>query len=319
MSHILNLINQILVYSDPTATDNPHQRAFDHTRKFNTLAVNNPVSNALTLAPNETYTAFDGTIAHSISGTVDLQLQSAGDSIYRLTSVGANFKTARSLSAVNNCTVTINNNAMAVFEFTGATLNAQVGDILLIAGEETNDLAPFVFNPLNSGRWKIIGVNADKVTCTRLVGKSFSAVVETVTGAATDVEIFADDKAQVGHKIDISGTFSTVTQKTFEISAVAPDYIEFVSAQPLPIELGLTYQSNSITIYKSLKSLIYIEVDQESVIQLNGDTGNSNKLSPFSAGDANLPATFQKVGPCFRISITNKSVNPMQVKYFTVE
>ena len=322
--HILNIITQLLCYSDPNVTDNPHQRAFDHTRRIQNITLENPRGDSLRLAPGASFSIFDGTIANALSGAsvLDMELLSAVDSIYRInvTAGPSAFKTARSPSGLAACAVTINNNAMAEFDFTGATLTGvQVGDIMRVAGDSLHDTGPFAFNSLNAGIWKVIGVAGTKISAVRMVGESFSGATESVAAVGGDVEFYADDGVQAGDKFEITGTFSQVSRRVYEVKDVTPSAIQFVSATPIPVEIGPTFVPGSLIVYRSYKKLVYIECDQDAVVRFNADTSDNNKLTPIEAGNRDLPAFMHKWGAAYNCTIVNKSVNPMNVRFFTGE
>ena len=56
---------------------------------------------------------------------------------------------------------------------------------------------------------------------------------------------------------------------------------------------------------------MYIEVDQDAIIQLNGETSESNRLTPDQNGDSSVPAYFHKYGDTWSCVVTNKSVNQL--------
>jgi hypothetical protein len=323
--HILNLINHLLCYADQGVTDNPHQRAIDHRLRLESIAVKNPAGDSRSLAPGESFTMFANIIPTLLDGTstVEIKLVSAQDSVYRLkaTAGPAGFRTARSVSGITTCAVTINNNAVAVFDFAGSTLTAvQVGDIMRIKGQGTYDAGPYAFNPINSGIWKVIAKSGTKISAVRQIGQSFEAVVETPALPVTnDVIFFADDKVRPGQMFQILNTFSQVTQRTYEVLNSTPDSIDFVSTEATPEETGLTYIPGSVVLYTGVKKLIYIEADQECSIRFNGSTDDTNRITPLKTGDRYLRGFQNKLGDTYSCEIVNKSINTCQIKFFSVE
>lgn len=322
--HVLNILARLTSYNDAVTTDNPMLRSFDVTRKIDSVAVSNPVSDNKTLAPGESLTLFDGQVATSVSGasTGDLELASSDNSVYRLSVTGpAGFRTARSVSGITVCDVTVNNNAVALFDFTGASLGAvQTGDIMRISGTELYDTGPFAFNPLNAGLWVVLGISSGVVTAKRQTGEPFLAVVETVaTVNPSDVSFYSSAGVQKGQKISLSAPFSSISQKIFEVLAVTPDMIDFVSADPLPEETGLTLSSTAVIIYKNAKKVVYLETDQDCVLRFNGDTSNNVKVGPVSNGQCQIPGVFLKWGDAYSCILVNQSVNSLHVRYLTAE
>lgn len=322
--HILNLITQLLCYSDPSVTDNPHERAFDHRRRLESIAVKNPSGDSKMLAPGEAFSIVQNVISSGLSGssTVQITQVSAQDSVYRLavTSGPDAFRTSRAPSGLDACSVTVNNGAVAVFDFAAADLSAvQVGDLMKINGDQSYDTGPFQFNPINSGIWKVIGVNGTKISATRPVGQPFLAVAEDVAHVGSDVSFFADDVIRPGMQFQISGTFSPVSQRTFEVLNSTPLYIDFVSTAAIPEETGLTYDPGSVVFYTGVKRMIYCECDQECAIRFNGQTDDLNRITPIEPGDATLRGNLIKWGDTYSCTVVNKSVNSCTIKFFTVE
>lgn len=323
--HILNLINQILCYSDQGVTDNPHERAFDHRRRLEAISVKNPTGDARQLAPGESFSIFQNAIPTGLSGasTVQITLVSTENSVYRLraTAGPSGFRTARSPSGLVACVVTINNNSVASFDFTGATLTGVlVGDIMRIAGANVYDTGPFQFNPINSGIWKVIAINGTKVSAVREVGQAFQAVAENVAGpVASDVQFYADDGIRSGMQFRVSGTFSQVTQRTYTVLNSTPTAIDFVSTAAVPEETGLTYVSGSIVFYSGIKRMIYFEADQECSIRFNGQLDDNNLVTPIQSGSQSLRGSLLKWGDTYSCQVVNRSVNTCSIKFFTVE
>lgn len=322
--HILHIISRFMSFNDGNPTDNPLLRSFDISRKLENISINNPLSANKTIAPNETMLLFDGTLPSGLTGSsvLNMQLVSSDDNVYRLqvTSGPASFRTERTVSGINNVNVTVNNNIIAVFDFVGATLTGvQVGDIMRVSGSVVYDTGPFVFNPLNTGIWVVIGVSGTQVTVRRPVGKDFVGVSESVTGAGSQVMFYSASGIQTGHKFNISGTFNIVSHRTFQVLDATPTWVDFVSTVPLPEESGLTYVPSTIVFYENAKSFIYLEVSQDASVKLNGDTTDNVLVSPIRAGNCDLPGIFFKWGDTFSCSVTNRSINPLEIRYLTAE
>jgi hypothetical protein len=115
----------MLCYQDGQVTDNPHQRAFDYRLRLESIGCKNPYGNEVLIGPGQSFSLFSSVIATGLTGSsiVNMDPQSPPESIYRLSvSSGTtnNFRTGRTVSDLAGCTVTVNNNAVAVFQFTGA-------------------------------------------------------------------------------------------------------------------------------------------------------------------------------------------------------
>lgn len=321
--NILNIITQLLAYSDATVSDNPQLRNIDWTRRISGIAISKPEFDTRVIAPGESHTIFDGSRTTSLSGSsvLEIELLSPSENRYRVTATSgpSGFRTARSVSGIVGAVVTVNNNSVATFAFSGATLTGViVGDILRVKGQVTNDTGPFAFSPTNAGLWKIIGVSGSTVQAVRLVGQSFSGVNETVATATADVSFYSSSGVQVGDTVDITGTFSMATHRAYQISDVTPDTFDLVSAMPLPEET-VTYVSGSIAFYVGAKKLVYVEVDQDAVVRFNEDESDNNRVNPIIAGESSLVGYLHKYGTSYRVVLINKSINSLNVKYFLAE
>lgn len=321
---LLNVVNSILSYSDALQTDNPLMRAFDFTRKLSAIQIANPTTDYRLLAPGASVTLFNGSIATLLdsSSVISIQLLLGQTSLYRITvtSGPANFRTPRIVTGLGLTNVTINNNSVAVFDFGAASLTGVIpGDTLRISGQITNDTGPFAFNPVNSGFWTVIGVAGSKLSCVRPVGQEFQGVNETVTAHASDVQIYSAAGVQVGNKVAISGTLSVASQRTYVVQAVTPNSFDITSTIPLPNEVGDAYVPGSFVFYSASKRMLYIEVDQDAVVQVNADNSMNNTVNPIAPGRDDLVGYFSKLGNTYAATIVNTSINPMNVKWFTAE
>jgi hypothetical protein len=318
---ILNVINQLLAYDSANGvSDTPNLKAFDWTRRMTALPISNSLSDSFTLFSGETRTLFSSAVANPLDNTSVLSITNLQmPSLYRLsvTAGTSGFRTARSLSLIN-ATVTVNNNAQAVFSFPSGTLGAtQVGDVMRIKSLALGDTAPFAFNPLNGGLWQIIGLTATSVTCIRPVCAGFQGVSESVSTVGADVQIYSAAGVQKGDKMLINGGFSSITQRTFEVKDVTPTTIDFCSTQPLPSEAGIAYTTDMIDFFGFTKKFFYVEADQECVVYLNGNDGSS--IIPVQAGNTALPGFLNTTGEIYSCSVLNKSINPLNLKLFTAE
>ncbi len=321
----LNLIYGILAYEDcGTATNNnPAQRVPDFSRQYFGLSVGNPQGQVFSVSPNSSLTLFDGTRSVSLSTSSAFALTNPSGSTYRLTNTaGPNpaFRTERAtgVDATSTFNVSINNNALVNLTNTSGTTpnftTAQPGDTLYIASGSP-------FSILNVGYFPILGVSA-----TQLSFENNNAAAESnitlSTSFATQFRLFSSDGVQVGDTLVISAGFSTITQGSYEVTAVNTDFIEFTSSRPLPLETAVV-GANGLTIYSNAKFFIHIETNQNSVLRLNGDITDNNKIEPFLADDGSVPGIrgiFSKIGSSYRAVLVNKSpTTTASVFVFTAE
>ncbi len=321
---ILNINANLIAFSDSeSVTTNPRKRYFDFTTNYNGIRIKKPESDEDALAPSETRTLFSGVRTLTVDGTTefDLSLSVAYPSVYRLAAVDGTapgFRTARALTlAAEQVIITVNNNATADFSLDEASSNTfalvQVGDIVFIPGPITGDPAS-PFSDINQGFWTVlakgpVGAGANRrLTLRRLPGESFSAVDETVVIVAnTDFQAFTSGTVQVGDSLRISAGFSSVAWKTYTVTSVTASWIEFFSSDPLPLEAGIFPGASGITIYTNARNFIRLEVDQDAVVRLNGDTGNFNLLSPRMSADPDGVGYFEMWGTIWSLVLVNSS------------
>jgi len=329
MKNIANIITQILTYSDTVGTtDNPQLRNFDWNRRLSAIPIDNPDHKEIRIPPGETVTLFDGLRTHSLDDTSVVGISNVEGAMYLLSVTSgqsALFRAPRSISPLTDVAITVNNDSVATFVFTGATLTGVVaGDVMRVAGESTFDDFTFDFNSLNSGLWKVIGISGNQVQVTRLVGQAFSGTDETVTGTdATQIEIYSSAGIQAEDRFELKSPFSFVSQKVFCVKDVTPDKIYFISTAPIPEE-SISYpdpiiNGQSLSIYSNLKKVFYFETDQEVSVRFNDDASDNVKVCPISAGNPDLIGYFHKYGPSYKAVVKNRSVDTAKILYFVAE
>lgn len=322
---VLNVINQLLAYEDDVgSTNNPNKRAFDWTRQLANININNPSSDKKLIPPGGSFTIFDGYRTTDLDGTsiLGISLLSSSDSVYELAvSAGpSGFRTARAVSGISGAAVTVNNNSVATFVFAAATLTAvQVGDTMRIKGAALYDDGPFAFNAANAGDWTVIAVSGTSVQVVRPLGEDFVGVNESPSAVSGDVQFYSADGVQAGDKLAISGVFSFATQRTYVVTDVTPSTIQFVSSMPLPEESGLTNVPGNVVVYTASKRLVYLEVDQDSVIRFNTDVSDNTKVSPIVPGDTKNVGYMHKWGESYKCVVVNKSISPLNLRFLLGE
>lgn len=316
MDAFLNVTMKLLAFGDKSLNSNPRLRYVDWNRDASGIQVRDPKAESHSIDPGATKLIFDGTRATTISGSsaFAVSLSPLDPSRYRLTWTGGTnptFRTDRSL-ALNGIAVTIAVQANSTIimsvpagpDFTG--VNA--GDTVFIPDASTGDTAG-PFSPLNGGFWQVLAVlSSTSLSLARFAGVDFAATNEVVTvTSAPQLQAFSTAGVQVGDKVDISAGFATSTRKTFDVVAVTSTFIEVISTTALPPETGITPGTTGMIFYTDSKSVIYVEVDQEACIRLNGSTDNSQRLSPIEAGNPDRPAPYFKRGPAWSLSIVNRA------------
>ena len=329
MKNTANIITQILTYSDTVGTtDNPQLRNFDWNRRLSAISIDNPDHGEIRIPAGGQKTIFDGLRTNDLDATSMIEVSNISGSTYKLertAGASGNWRTARTITALTDVDITINNDSVATFEFVGATIvDVAVGDILRVVGDSTHHPGPYDFNSVNSGLWSIIGVTVDKIQAIRASGEPFSGIAETVTGTtASQIEVYSPDGVQKDDKFELKTPFSSASHKVFTVKDVTPSSIFFVSTSPIPEE-SVSYpdpiaNGHSLIIYSNSKRVFYLESDQEISIQFNDDAGDNVRVCPISAGNPDLIGYIHKFGPCYKVVIRNKSVNLANILYFVAE
>ena len=324
-----NIQSNVVAFGDTLTPSNPQRKAFDWMRGMQGIIVTNPRSDAYIVPANSSQLIFDGTRTTSIDNTTEfvLSLSSLAPNRYRMSYTGIgtapNFRTDRGLM-LSGALITITLNPNATITLVAPALSftsVSVGDWLLIPGISTGD-TPGPFNVINEGYWVVLAKDGTSSTLqlTRLAGQTFSGYGQSVT-LTTNIQLqaFSSQGLQLSDKVEISNGFSLPILQAYSIVAVAPNYFEFISDAPLPVNQIGVPGILGIQFYTSAKRFLRIEVDQESVIRLNGDLGNTQRLSPWLAGDPEGVAEYTKVGPTWSLIIVNRSTVDLNINMISVE
>ena len=312
MSAILNLISLTLASGDATANNNPALKFVEWKRQVLAIPVNNPKTEAVTIDPGAEKLIFDGTRATTLDGTTafSLSLSPLASDRYRFTfSAGTDpsLRLARSvpIAGVALTLVVNTNGSLTVTAGSGTPFSAVMpGDHVFIPGASTGDLAgPFML--INQGLWQVLGTSSTVLTLVR-PGQDFEALSEVVTPASNaEFLVYAAAGVQPGDKVEISSGFNTL--KTFEVSTVTSKWFEVISTNPMAAQAGVIPGAAGLQFYSSSKRFVRIEADQECVVRANGDTGSTQRISPWLAGDPEKIAEYTKVGPMWALRILNRS------------
>ncbi len=334
---VMNIYKNVLIHGDgEIATAEPERRFVDWKLKVEGVLVTKPDSRQYYVDPGASMTVFSGSrvLTADSSSAYDLTLNTTQQSTYRMTSTAGTapgFRTARavalngeavSLAVNNNTTVDVTLDSLSSPTFA----SVQVGDTVFIPDVSTGDAAT-VFSPLNVGTWVVLAKGAvssvpnKKLTLSRPTGTAFEGVTESaVVTADSQFLVFSAAGVQVEDSLEISAGFSSVSQKTFVISRVTSDWIEFVSTENLPLEAGIIPDVSGLSVYTNAKRFVHVETDQEALVRLNGDTGSFNRMSPRIVGDIDQMAHFEMWGSCWRLDVVNRSTStPMVVNVISCE
>jgi hypothetical protein len=319
----LNLLHSMVAYNDTTGgtiNNNPKFRVGDWNRQYFGLDVENCQSQNLVLGPNASITLYDGSRTTAIDGTTTFSITNTTGSTYRVyhsTGTAPGFRTARSLSSSLTTTfnVSVNNNSVVSISQSGGPAvtfgSVQVGDILYISSDS-------LFNAGNQGYFPVIAKGANYIQI-----QNASAVAESnislSTNFASNFQIYSSSGVQVGDTAALSQGFSPVTLGNYEVTAVAPDFFEFISSDPLPLETSITTTATGLNFYNSAKFITYIETDQKCYIRFDSESTDVATIEPFAA-DNGVMSMFIKTGYNYRAILTNRSsITNCNVYLFTCE
>jgi hypothetical protein len=323
----LNFDYVVVAYGDPSQTSNPRLKYVDWTQHLDGNSVQNSKSEGFTIPAGTQQTLFSGTRATTLDGTTafGMTLSPLNNTTYRFTWTGGtnpSLRTNRSL-VLSGLVVTVMalSNGTATFTIPGggtfSVLSA--GDNVFIPGVSTGDTAG-PFNPMNEGLWVVLSVTALSITMTRPAGQTFSAVSEVVTQTSnTNMVGYSSSGVQIGDGVDISAGFPLTTLKAYKLLTVTPTFFEVSSTVALPLTTGALPGAAGMVFYSFAKRFILIEVDQEASVQLNGDSGSTNRVSPWRPAEPLAVGTFSKTGPAWSVAVTNRSTTDMNLLLISAE
>lgn len=326
----LTTISKAVAYDDAAQVSNPSNVPVNWARTIQNLEVANPSTEMFTLGALETRTLIDGQRTTSIDGTTAFALSSSplDPSRYRLAATGGTlpvFRTARTLVAGGGglvLTLTLNSN-LSMTVTSGATPAfgaVQVGDVVFIRGTKTGDSAT-LFNSLNAGYWSVLTASAAAITMSRATNEVFEGAAQVVTPAdgVNDFQVFSVAGVQVGDLVELGPAFAVSAQKSSSVVAVNPKWVEFISTAALGAETGILPGVTGLLFYTQAKRFLQVEADQECVLRINGDLGNTNRLSPWIAGAKGFGAEFRKVGPSWKLVVVNRAQTPLKLTLIAAE
>lgn len=320
----LTLLVQLTASDDALASSNPVLRGVDWKRNVSNIPAGLEQNKRFALAPGETQVFWDGSRTTGIDGTTafSIALSPLDASRYRLTATGGTapaFRTDRAFAANGmNATITVQANGSAILTTSGAANYAgvTVGDTVLMPGVETGDAAgPFDVTPtpgvLNTGYWVVLAKTGSSLTLARAGG--FVGVTQTVAITNnSQLQVFSSPPpgVQVADTLLLSAGFAAGSLRAYPVLSVAPGYLDFQSAQPVPAETGITPGAAGLKLYTDAKRFFYVESDQRVIAQVNGDTSTVyGEVAPFLDGGTNVtqPGIHFRTCNIWKLAVFNPS------------
>lgn len=324
----LTVISKSFAFNDVGITSNPDQNPINWARTFANIPVDNAGTRMVQVDPYDTNTVINGVRATSIDNTTafNLTVSALGGDRYRLTHSGGvapAFRTNRGVNASTIAlTLVVNPNLSVTVTAGSGTPFASVvaGDVVFIPGLSTGDSAS-PFNSLNEGYWSVLSSTSTVLVMVRPADVTvFSGVGEVVTpSTALQFQAFSTAGVQVGDTVDISAGLAITAQHAYEIVAVNPEWVEFLSTAALAPQAGAVPTTAGIVFYKVAVRYLRVEADQECTVQINGDTGNTNRLEPLIPGDEKHVAWRDQLGPVWQLVIVNRTSAVLNVTVLQAE
>lgn len=314
MSNKLNILLSINAYEDENPINNASKNNFKWTQDLQGISISEPESNSIKLPAGQSKVLFSGSalLSDDNTTTYDLTLKPSTSNTYIIlhnTGTAPQFRTPRAISADATTQVTVSKNGpLLTFTATSGTVwsmaSVLVGDEVRLGG---------VFNVSNQGKHKIVGKTSNSFTVDLASGVAEGPITLGLT-FSTQVQIYSSTGVQVGDKLDIKSSFSTVSYGTYEVTDVASNYIEIFSSKSLPAELGILTQ---LSIYTSQKKFVYIESDKKVSIKINGIM--SNTIEPIQFGTKQKSGMFLSNSSIYSLEIENTTLESANIFYVSAE
>lgn len=300
----MNLMLALNAYKDVNPTNNPAKSNFKWAVDLQGIDLSEPQSNSIRLNPGQSVSLFSGAVAISDDGTTtyDLAPKAGVGSTYVISHNGGQapvfrVESATDADATTAVTVTKNGTLLTFTSTAGTPFDliangVVVGDEVRIAG---------AFNVANQGKFSVLSRTATSFTIENEAGQAEGPIVLGASFADI-IRIYSSNGVQIGDKIKISSAFSSVIFGTYEITDVAPDYIEFYSLKTLPTQTAIQTQ---LQIFNNSKQFLYLESDKKISLVIDGAANGT--VEPFSVGTALKPGMYLRHSPMYSASIKNES------------
>jgi len=302
-------------YSDATSSNNPSLSNFKWAREFTGIPASNPVSAAHSLAPGESKVLFNGTRTLSSDNTTafDIALKPLSTQNYRISWASGtkpDFRTPRALDidATSQITAVVNG-PIVTFTGTGGTL---LDSTALVVGDYVR--LGTVFNILNQGEYKVLAKGTNSFTVENQTAVN-EGPITLGSQFADQLQAYSAVGVQVGDTLVLSSGFSAVSLGSYKVTDVAAEWVEFYTAEVLPVESGIT--NPGLAIYSAAKQFIYLEADQKLAITVNGSLVAN--LEPFIILDNKQPGVFMLKSTVYSLAIQNSSTDTCSAFVATIE
>lgn len=324
----LTVITKSFSFEDPGVTSNPSRRPINWERSISSIPVFNPGTKLYEVEPLSTLNIVDGQRSTSIDGTTafSLAISPLASDRYRITHTSGTapaFRTDRSLACTGIVlTLVVNANLSVTLTAGSGTPFSSVvaGDTIFIPGVSTGDSAS-PFNSLNEGYWVCLAATSTVISMARFADSGvFSGISEVVTPTTNlQIQAFSAAGVQIGDTVEISAGFAFTAQHAYEVLVVNPEWIEIESSAPLGPQTGIIPGATGILFYRLAIRYLRIEGDQEFIVRLNGDTGNTNRIEAIVPGDIDHAGWMEKFGTVWKLDVLNRTMSTLNLVVLTAE
>lgn len=326
MGQLVNILVNILAYSDGAASNNPRLKDIDYSRQFLGISTGNSFDRRIDIDPSDTLQIALTARSLTQDATTEYQIYDQGNNKFRwLFAGGTNptLRTQRTLtySALTEFDVTkVGDVVRYTWNGTGADPNFLTNGV--IEGDIFHVESDGNFNSLNEGSFQIVGVTDDYVEILNSNGVQETGIaVGPNIGDFIPLDYFSRDGVQVNDQVQItSSAFNIENRGVFNILAVTSRYFEISNGSPgIPEGPTAIGAANAIVFYPDIFKLCYIESNQKISVRLNGDTSDNVEIEPIKSNDPQKVGVFLLRGPVFQLDIANNGSQTASVKVALLE
>lgn len=323
---LVNVLINILAYSDGAQSNNPSLRDIDYTRKLIALPTGNSFDRRLNIPAQSTLQVALTARSLTQDATTQYEVVAMGGNVFRwVFSAGTNptLRTQRTItySALTEFDVSKNGDVVRyTWNSVGADPNFDTNGV--VEGDIFHVEKDGNFNPLNEGTFVVVGVTDDYIEVVNPNGVQETGIaVGPDIGNFIPLDYFSAAGVQVNDQVKItSGAFNVENQGIFTVRAVTSQYFELANGNPGieegPFAIGA---ANAVVFYPDIFKWMYLEADQKVVVRLNGDTTNNTEVEPIKAGDPAQVGVMLIRGGVYQLDVVNNGVKPASVKVVLME
>jgi hypothetical protein len=322
MNQYINILINLLGYSDPAATTNPLLRDIDYKRQFIGVPTQNSFSQRITIPAASSMTVASTARSLSQDATSQYKIDLYENNTFRFSWAGGTnpiLKTKRAVTYSNTTAFTLTKvGNIITYTWTGVGTDPNFAANGVIAGDIFHIEEGGNFNTANSGSFVIVGVADGYVEVINEDGVEETAIAlgAVVDGLWSPLQIFKNDGVQVGDNVSITSTaFNVNNRGIYTITNITPEWFELENGLPGvpegPFAIGA---APAIVFYSDIFKFLYLESDQTVSVRINGDTSDRVQIEPIEAADPTNVGIYLQRGGVWSLVIANNSNTTANVK-----